>query len=763
MARYLTPSKISLLALATLYDDGVIPTTSCVPILGFLISLIAPDGKASASPDDFEPAVPLIVFETALSKHASIQPGRSVYDLLLKRLWSIDCSDALDSFIEDLPRRLTQSREVILRQREAGLMESPTTGRIIRTSPLGSFMRRCHLEYMRLQFQEAVKLWQAFILYRAPTRPAFEKKNATEGSNALDINLSELQIDASHPLAGIMYGSLVDDEPKMPSTSVYDVEKLLEFQVSEMQRLGGRLPDTIRSTLGDMSQAGVYVPKLSQYLKFLDAWRSGDYTSAFDNLHRYFDYTMQSRDRTFYQYALLNLAILQADFGCYTGAIPAMQEAIATARENKDTTCLNFCMSWLYHFGRTFPSEMQAIKDSGILGSETEGLAFLKSRAKDAEMWSLLSTSFLSEARLGLQHGDSLAMVFENIVKASHMNVTKATQNITGPTLLMRSSAFTRVGCTHLAWNCGRNFLQCHTDEAPLEDVLKCTCRMASLLVQKGRYVEARQMMDDVPGHIHRVLKYHNYWIFYSGLLKLRQLSHQDNLNPAEQLAHQLRGQGPPDLEIGVSLSFLEIELMIQRGALTKAMDEVEYLADKVEGESSDIVTLVRLLNLKARIYALAKHPMKGFSIVTRAAQLAYRARVLPSLWESIGILSNILNALREYQAAADLLHAIIPKVLECQDCDLAARTYCYLADATMGLAGEEEGKPVSRKEYVSKTMEHLDAAFQQYKFLEDSKGQLDVLYKKARIMHWRGDLVLANDTASQYMELKKQYEAMKL
>jgi anaphase-promoting complex subunit 5 len=68
---------------------------------------------------------------------------------------------------------------------------------------------------------------------------------------------------------------------------------------------------------------------------------------------------MQSRDRPFYQYALLNLAILQADFGCHSAAIPAMQEAISTARENKDVTCLNFCMSWLYHFGKAFPEEMQ--------------------------------------------------------------------------------------------------------------------------------------------------------------------------------------------------------------------------------------------------------------------------------------------------------------------------------------------------------------------------------------------------------------------
>jgi anaphase-promoting complex subunit 5 len=160
----------------------------------------------------------------------------------------------------------------------------------------------------------------------------------------------------------------------------------------------------MRSKLEQMSHSGVSIPSLGHYLKFLDCWRAGDYASAFDNLHRYFDYTMQSRDRTFYQYALLNLAILQADFGCHSEAIPAMQEAISTARENKDVTCLNFCMSWLYHFGKAFPAEMKELRESGMLGSENEALAFLKTKAKDAEMWSLLSTSLLSEAKLGLQN-----------------------------------------------------------------------------------------------------------------------------------------------------------------------------------------------------------------------------------------------------------------------------------------------------------------------------------------------------------------------
>lgn len=142
----------------------------------------------------------------------------------------------------------------------------------------------------------------------------------------------------------------------------------------------------------------------TDFYRFLDAWRAGDYPSSFDNLHRYFDYTMHSRDRSSYQYALLNLAILQADFGCYGEAVSAMQEAVSIARESHDLNCLNFCMSWLYHFGKAFPEHMRDVENTGMLGNEKEGLAFLKAKAKETEMWSLLSTTLLSEAKLELQN-----------------------------------------------------------------------------------------------------------------------------------------------------------------------------------------------------------------------------------------------------------------------------------------------------------------------------------------------------------------------
>ena len=762
MARYLTPSRIGLLTLTVLYACNEVTTSNSVAVLDFLIANIVPNAtKKQQADNDVKHSLPLSAFEKALSPLASIMPGRSVYDTFLQRLWSIDCAHGLEGFLQILPALLRKSREQILLERELGMVPEVQEQQIIRTSPLGAFIRRSHLEFTRLQFQDGVALWQQFVAYRSPSWQYYERKTPQPRFHALDDNLNAFGIDHSHPLVQIMYGAALNGGSDDDAHSSHEIEKLLEFQVSEMQSLGSRLPEEMRSKLQQMSRSAASAPKLTHYLNFLDSWRAGDYTSALDHIHRYFDYTMQSRDRTFYQYALLNLAILQVDFGCAAEAIPAMQEAIATARENKDTTCLNFCMSWLYHFARTFPSDMKAIRDSGILGNETEGLAFLKSRAKDAEMWSLLSTSLLSEAKLGLQHGDSLAGVFESIAKAAHVNVTKATSNITGPTLLMRASAFSRIGQASLAMSSSDTFLTCCSNHAPIEDILKCKCRIAGFLAQRGRYNAITPTLDSIPRSTLRVLKYNNYLSFYSSLLKLRRLIRHKDLDTARRIATQLQGQDPPDLEISFSLAFLRIELLIAESNFGDALKLVEATAESAVASNNDIVVYTRLLNLKARILAASGNVLSSFSIIVRAAQLAYRALTLPALWEAIGLLANLLNGLREYHASLDLLGAIMSRVLECHDCELAAATYSYMVDAEMGLAGMEKSNKNRRNEWVNRALEHLEEAGKMFGFAEDAKGQLEVLYRKSLIMKWQGDLVLANDNASRYLEVKKTFEEL--
>ncbi|KAI9743430.1 MAG: hypothetical protein M4579_007732, partial [Chaenotheca gracillima] len=128
---------------------------------------------------------------------------------------------------------------------------------------------------------------------------------------------------------------------------------------------------------------------------------------------------MHERDRQFYQYALLNLATLQGDFGCYDEAIAAIHETISTARENKDVVCLNYSLNWLYLFAKVHPKETSGAGRGIMLAVEREGLAFLKTKARETGMWSLWSSTLLSEAQLGMTTGDNIPLVFENILKSS--------------------------------------------------------------------------------------------------------------------------------------------------------------------------------------------------------------------------------------------------------------------------------------------------------------------------------------------------------
>ena len=391
------------------------------------------------------------------------------------------------------------------------------------------------------------------------------------------------------------------------------------------------------------------------------------------------------------------------------------------------------------------PLGYHAVERSEAVSSECEQISLFLSA--DANQW----------------QGESVATAFENVAKATHLSVNKATENVTCPILVMKSSVYSRIGLGHLAWSTGETFLECYKDDSPVDDVLHCTCRMANLLVRQGRYSQATELMDSVPKHTLRVLKYLQYWTFCAGMIKLRRHLHRGDLSAASHILVQLQGQGAPDVDVGFALSLLRIDLLIRRGTYDEALDLVESLAKNAHPENTDITMQIKLLNIKARVLAKCGHPLKGFSIIVRAADMANRARALPSLWEASGILSNILISLGEFSAALDVLEAIVPQVLESQGCELAAQTFALLVDANIGLAGEEKAKSVRRKERMSKAMEHIDSAFEQFKHLEDLKGQCDMLAKRATIMHLRGDLVLANDCASQYLGLKKEYEATRL
>jgi anaphase-promoting complex subunit 5 len=492
---------------------------------------------------------------------------------------------------------------------------------------------------------------------------------------------------------------------------------------------------------------------------FLDAWRAGDYPTSFDNLHRYFDYTMQNRDRLFYQYALMNLAVLQADFGCFDEAVAAMLESVSTARENKDMPCLNFALNWLYHFGKAHPKVIRDAESTNMIGVEREGLAYLRIKAKETGMWTLWSSTLLSEAKLGMSNGESVAAAFENILKSSHLIVDKNMKPMIGPQMAMSSHLWARLGVMHLGRQYCEIFLSCHSRYALFDDTLRFTCRIAHLLTEKGRYNEAIEKFQGLDENSLRSWKANQYWLRYRGILRLKRDLHRNNLDVADQLLSQLLqyNGANTDPDLNFEIDILHIDYLIRRTDFSAALAKIEKLAAGMKEDRDDIHLRVKLLTMKALLQDKCGRPQKGFSVAVRAASIAWRARLIPGLWNAMGAIANVLTSLSEFRASAHILIAIIPRALECENCSLNAQLYSFLVDAYMGIAGQAEGGSLKRRECLTQCLEFIDRSFSEYSALEDIKGQCEMMAKKATIMAVLGDKMQANDYAGAYLDLKKE------
>src|SRR5690606_1779550 len=101
--------------------------------------------------------------------------GRTVFDLLLKKLWDINSFDSFHDFFSGLNGYLVDAAGA---SQENKPVRVPGENMLLaRTSVLGCYLRRGHVEYVRLAFHEATSAWKAFIVFREPTLPLWKKRN----------------------------------------------------------------------------------------------------------------------------------------------------------------------------------------------------------------------------------------------------------------------------------------------------------------------------------------------------------------------------------------------------------------------------------------------------------------------------------------------------------------------------------------------------------------------------------------------------------
>lgn len=349
MPRYLTSPKLALLLLIETYTTLDLSQSARRGILNFLSAriVIRSDFDAQSLNERFDlaSASDISAFAKDLTSLPINQPGRNVYDVFLARVWALDGLDALIDFVKQLADGVGAPP---LHTPEGEGIPPP---KISRASPLGQFIRRSNVEFTRLQFPDAQALWSSFDAFRSSSFSAWATRNP-EAAQSLQNSVPERA--SRRPSSD------------QPQTSTEDTSLLLSFSIHHLQKLGHRLPPDLRANLAAFMNQGQdpSSQSLQHFLAFFDHWRAGQYTMALESLHRYYDYSIASQGpggvgkdgtkdgnggggpgssvRVYYQYALLHLSVLHADFECWEASVAAMEECVATGTFGQ-TTQKPFC------------------------------------------------------------------------------------------------------------------------------------------------------------------------------------------------------------------------------------------------------------------------------------------------------------------------------------------------------------------------------------------------------------------------------------
>ncbi|CCJ30711.1 unnamed protein product [Pneumocystis jirovecii] len=532
--KYLTPHKIALLVLVELYCSFLLPPKHTIPVLTLVMEHLDPSCGTPST---------LKHLQQFTSDKASHLPGRSIYDMILKRLWDLQSFDDLVSFFSSIPGLISRRQS------------PPAIGRrLLLLSPssfLGSFVRKCVVEFNNLPLDDVINLWKSLVTYRSISVPKWLQKNPEKTSFGTSTTLQTLwEGDSSQKIQNDFEECL----------SVSDIERLFEFHVSKMQSMLCLLSKEMKEQLTNFMKQNVTAPHVVNYVKFLDSWRSGDYRTSFDYLFRYFDYTMRNRDKTGYQYALLDLAMLQADFYCNKEAIWAIQESIDTARENKDHACLNYALSFLIEFQR---KEAEGITGQSV--SDEQVLNYLLLKTKETKMIHLQAVTFLAEARRSLLEEAMIDRAFEMVMKSLNLALESCSMSLVSSCILMQSGIWLNLGCSYLCSVLLSIFLKYPSDDMSVEEVVRMRCAYAFHLSKQGKFDESKKLMLETQEIAFKSHKVYHVWSSYFLYQELKQAIRRKDLQYAEKLYSQLSSIDV-DGDISFYISISEIELEAKKG-----------------------------------------------------------------------------------------------------------------------------------------------------------------------------------------------------
>lgn len=356
---------------------------------------------------------------------------KSAASRLISTLKAVSTVDGISKLIRTLETHcLRSSYRELLKSSERKTVKRELT----RSSLLGSFVERCSIKYKIQDFNESEMLWRNLRIYirRFEKTSLFKTIESQlpeldhfmsftlrgEGSSETIESLEELQ---RMGLPERYNDLLLNEEDVIVMISSDHLKTLLNEEVCLLLDGHANIRNSTEKIINCMSLEDCSKFPSVHILKGLEQLNDQRYDSFLTLLYRYFDYMLGQHSEPNFHMSLLSLASFYAHFNDNEAAVKTFEEAIAVARENKDTKTLNFILMWVFEFIVKFPS--LAVK---FHVSAEQIINYLKSCPSDQSA-SVFEMAYKFETLWTMLNSGSVVGILEALFKASLITLQNAT------------------------------------------------------------------------------------------------------------------------------------------------------------------------------------------------------------------------------------------------------------------------------------------------------------------------------------------------
>lgn len=735
------PYKIVLLTLIAAYCAGILPKKTHRPLLTTVVKYI----ERPSIYHETHKAVNVPTLDEILSSIkesclkadpiAGVEYSNDIELRLLHALWSLKSLDSLYTFIFRARSFLVKNVKDGKQLMQQLSKDSVPRFLLTRSSFLGQFVTTCIASFETLEFDKSELLWTSFVNFRKSSQSKWVKKHSQNIPDTHDFfGTTDKEDDFSHltsifeclPLNGI------ESKEEVVLISQEDLSKLIDHQVHIFETYGTATSPELRQTLASMTQAETGKLPSIYYIRYLECLRDADYEGAFHSLHRYFDYMMSNRRTVFYHYALLCLATLHAAFDCEQEAIRAIEEAISVARENKDTACLNFVLSWLFNFLKDRPH----LKHNFYV-SNAHLLQFLKTNTGSTS-YSLHSTAYQSEATQIILEGGSISSALESLTKAAHISLTEDSSLVSFISYCALASAiWFRLGNFELAKVYCEISLESSTS---ITQKVSIFIRKASVEYALGNTEEAFRILEDQKALVSSDLRLNKELVSNRLLLLARQCIRSSRYKMAQYYLEKLEAQQHVNIDTKSELQYLTACLHLKIRNLQYAFEIVSEQTPTFAQKSTNKFWFLKFSLLHCDIIGQISAPARSLSGAVKCIQAASKSGYTLLVLEAVLSLVEILMKLNEYEDARGLLYDSAPYYEQVSDLELKSKSHQAMAKNLIMLYKIEEQDKKKKIEQVTRIVEHLEKSIDGFKRLsmfEEMKKCLELQINIAqRINH---------------------------